>query len=294
MWGTTARVQWKTPLRLTPRTASHASSVIVPATAPSFHFTSWASRRMPALLTRTSTRPQRSSTAFTPASTEAALRHVHAGEEPLAARLRRSPRRAPAPPPRSRRSPPPCRPRARSAGRWRGRCRPRPRSRPRPFRADPCPWGPVYSRPWIVSRLGDARAGDGRRPPRDRRLERGPRRCGPPRGRARGRRRRRRRRRWSPRPSRGAPAPTRARPRRTPRRPRSPRVTTTSRSARPAISRPAAHGSARNSGGRSDSDPTSTCAGRDPASSGGTWATTRLRAAASARSAVTSRSRLRT
>jgi len=53
MCGTTARVQRKTPLRLTLTTASKVASSIMPAT-PSFHLTSWASRTIPALLTRTS------------------------------------------------------------------------------------------------------------------------------------------------------------------------------------------------------------------------------------------------
>ena len=56
MCGTTARVQRKTPFRLTSMTASNVASSIMPAT-PSFHFTSCASRTMPALLTSTSMRP---------------------------------------------------------------------------------------------------------------------------------------------------------------------------------------------------------------------------------------------
>src|SRR5271166_183544 len=75
MWGTTAREQRKTPLRLTEMTESNASSVIVPtivpATAPSFHLTSWASRVMPALLTSTSTAPHFPTTSATADSTSA-------------------------------------------------------------------------------------------------------------------------------------------------------------------------------------------------------------------------------
>src|SRR5260370_41049 len=57
MCGTTARVARKTPRRFTLMTASNVASSMTEATAPSFHFTSWASRRMPALLTSTSMRP---------------------------------------------------------------------------------------------------------------------------------------------------------------------------------------------------------------------------------------------
>ena len=52
-------------------TASNISSVISEATWPSFHFTICASRRMPALLTRTSTRPQRATISATAPSTSA-------------------------------------------------------------------------------------------------------------------------------------------------------------------------------------------------------------------------------
>src|ERR1019366_5225756 len=48
-------------------------SVIVPATAPSFHLTNCASRVIPALLTSTSTAPQRPTTSATAASTSASL-----------------------------------------------------------------------------------------------------------------------------------------------------------------------------------------------------------------------------
>ena len=40
-------------------TLSKSASVIVETTAPSFHLTSWESRTIPALFTRTSTRPKR-------------------------------------------------------------------------------------------------------------------------------------------------------------------------------------------------------------------------------------------
>src|SRR5208282_5170260 len=73
MWGTTAREQRKTPLRLTEITESNASSVIEPATAPSFHFTNCASRVIPALLMSTSTAPQRPTTSATADSTSASL-----------------------------------------------------------------------------------------------------------------------------------------------------------------------------------------------------------------------------
>src|SRR5208282_5308954 len=73
MWGTTAREQRKTPLRLTEMTESKASSVILPATAPSFHLTNCASRVMPALLMSTSTAPHRPTTSATADSTSASL-----------------------------------------------------------------------------------------------------------------------------------------------------------------------------------------------------------------------------
>ena len=126
---------------------------------------------------------------------------------------------------------------------------------------------------------GSARRDRRRRPlPRRRPSPGRPAWAGRGRGRARGRRRRRRRPPSSPPPARpGAGTATRSdAPKAS--APRGPRVTTTSRSVSPAIARPAAQGSARNAGGRSDSEPTRTWAGREPASSGGTWATTRLRA----------------
>src|SRR5258706_12619320 len=69
MCGTTARVQTKTPRRLTLTTASKAASSIVPVTSPSLVLTSCASRVMPALLTSTSMRPCFSITAATARST---------------------------------------------------------------------------------------------------------------------------------------------------------------------------------------------------------------------------------
>ncbi len=72
MCGVTARVQRKTPLRFTPMTASHCSSVIVAWTAPSLYLTSWASRTIPALFTRTSTRPHFAITSATAPATDAA------------------------------------------------------------------------------------------------------------------------------------------------------------------------------------------------------------------------------
>src|ERR1017187_3328520 len=73
MCGTTAREPRKTPLRLTEMTESNASSVIVPATAPSFHLTNCESRVMPALLMSTSTAPHRPTTSSTADSTSAAF-----------------------------------------------------------------------------------------------------------------------------------------------------------------------------------------------------------------------------
>src|ERR1039458_9501024 len=73
MRGTTARVQVTTPFRLTPITTSNCSSLITPASAPSWYLTSSPSRRMPALLTRTYTAPSRAATSSTALSTEAAL-----------------------------------------------------------------------------------------------------------------------------------------------------------------------------------------------------------------------------
>src|SRR6266542_927854 len=67
--GATARPQTKTPFRLTEMTASNASSSIRPANSPSLSFTSWASRRMPALFTRMSIRPRSASAAATAVST---------------------------------------------------------------------------------------------------------------------------------------------------------------------------------------------------------------------------------
>ncbi len=72
MCGATARVHRNTPFRLTLITESKSSSDIVLATAPSFIFTSCASRTIPALLISTSMRPQRASTSWTPCSIESA------------------------------------------------------------------------------------------------------------------------------------------------------------------------------------------------------------------------------
>src|ERR1043165_2013473 len=73
MCGTTARVQTKTPLRLTLTTAANAASSIVETTAPSFPLTSCASRTMPALVTRTSMRPCSLTTSSTARSTDSRL-----------------------------------------------------------------------------------------------------------------------------------------------------------------------------------------------------------------------------
>src|SRR5579883_1276328 len=62
MCGATARAHRNTPRRLTWMTASNCSSLITPATAPSLYLTSWPSRRIPALLTRTWMAPQRAIT----------------------------------------------------------------------------------------------------------------------------------------------------------------------------------------------------------------------------------------
>src|SRR3989442_3532976 len=55
--GATAWVQTKAPRRLTEMTASKSASLIPPWISPSLTFTSWASRRIPALFTSTSMRP---------------------------------------------------------------------------------------------------------------------------------------------------------------------------------------------------------------------------------------------
>src|SRR5271167_2518736 len=63
MCGTTALVHRKTPFRLTLMTASHASSLITDSGPLQFHFTSWESRTIPALLMRMSMRPHSLATA---------------------------------------------------------------------------------------------------------------------------------------------------------------------------------------------------------------------------------------
>ena len=71
MCGATARVQRKTPRRFASMTVSNCSSDIT-ETCPSFTFTSMPSRRMPALLTRTSICPKASITFVVAAVTSAA------------------------------------------------------------------------------------------------------------------------------------------------------------------------------------------------------------------------------